>query len=246
MNHQLLRDEGHRKQMTVPELEQRMAGYLRDGYSAVLFEEPDGVAGYALYRIDPEFAYLRQFFVGHDYRQRGIRARGVHLAARESVARAPAHPSGSAGRQPARHPLLALDRVPGLLPGDGSGAVGSRARLGHVRPIGGAPPTRHVREPAHRPDRPRPRSAQASLAGLFFAFSAFVMDALGRLPPAQGIAAMQSINLAVLNPMFLTAVRGTAALSALLAVGALLGWAAASALSVVAGALLYIVRPRSA
>src|SRR5262249_6823902 len=72
MNHQLLRDEGHRNQMTVAELEQRMAGYLRDGYSAVLFEEPEGAAGYALYRIDPEFAYLRQFFVGHDYRRRGI------------------------------------------------------------------------------------------------------------------------------------------------------------------------------
>ena len=72
MNHQLLHDEGHRNQMTVPELEQRMAGYLRDGYSAVLFEEPDGIAGYALYRIDPEYAYLQQFFVGHDYRQRGI------------------------------------------------------------------------------------------------------------------------------------------------------------------------------
>jgi len=32
------------------------------------------------------------------------------------------------------------------------------------------------------------------IAGVFFAFSAFVMKALARLPPAQGIAAMQSIN----------------------------------------------------
>ena len=29
---------------------------------------------------------------------------------------------------------------------------------------------------------------------LFFAFSAFVMPALGRIPPAQGIAAMQSMQ----------------------------------------------------
>jgi uncharacterized membrane protein len=32
------------------------------------------------------------------------------------------------------------------------------------------------------------------VGGIFFAFSAFVMKALDRLPPAQGIAAMQSIN----------------------------------------------------
>jgi hypothetical protein len=32
-------------------------------------------------------------------------------------------------------------------------------------------------------------------AGVFFAFSSFVMKALARLQPAQGIAAMQSINL---------------------------------------------------
>jgi hypothetical protein len=34
------------------------------------------------------------------------------------------------------------------------------------------------------------------IGGLFFAFSSFVMIALGRLPPASGISAMQSINVA--------------------------------------------------
>lgn len=33
------------------------------------------------------------------------------------------------------------------------------------------------------------------IAGVFFAFSTFVMSALARLQPAQGIAAMQSINM---------------------------------------------------
>ncbi len=32
------------------------------------------------------------------------------------------------------------------------------------------------------------------VAGVFYAFSTFVMPALKRLPPAQGIVAMQSIN----------------------------------------------------
>jgi uncharacterized membrane protein len=37
------------------------------------------------------------------------------------------------------------------------------------------------------------------VAGIFFAFSNFVMKALARVSPAQGIAAMQSINVVVLN-----------------------------------------------
>ena len=43
------------------------------------------------------------------------------------------------------------------------------------------------------------------LAGFFFAFSTCVMKALARLPPAQGIAAMQSINVTVINPVFMMA-----------------------------------------
>jgi hypothetical protein len=37
-------------------------------------------------------------------------------------------------------------------------------------------------------------------AGVFFAFSSFVVKALPRLQPAQGIAAMQSINLVAVTP----------------------------------------------
>lgn len=40
------------------------------------------------------------------------------------------------------------------------------------------------------------------MAGLFFVFSAFLMGVLSRLPPAQGMATMQSINVAILNPLF--------------------------------------------
>jgi uncharacterized membrane protein len=41
------------------------------------------------------------------------------------------------------------------------------------------------------------------MAGVFFAFSAFVMRALAQLAPPHGMAAMQAINVAVLNPLFL-------------------------------------------
>ena len=79
------------------------------------------------------------------------------------------------------------------------------------------------------------------IAGVFFAFSAFVMAALARLPPAQGIAAMQSINIVVINPWFLTAFFGTAAACVGLAAAALLRWPAPGAAWLLAGGVLYPV-----
>ena len=79
------------------------------------------------------------------------------------------------------------------------------------------------------------------IAGVFFAFSTFVMTALGRLPPAQGIAAMQSINVAVINPVFLGTLFGTGVVCVVLAVVALLGWQAPGAAWLLAGSLLYVV-----
>ncbi len=49
------------------------------------------------------------------------------------------------------------------------------------------------------------------VAGIFFAFSTFVMRALGQLPKNQGIAAMKAINVTVLNPWFFLAFFGTGA-----------------------------------
>lgn len=43
----------------------------------------------------------------------------------------------------------------------------------------------------------------ALIGGAFFAFSSFVMKALARLPFTEGIATMQSINIVVINPLFL-------------------------------------------
>ncbi len=48
------------------------------------------------------------------------------------------------------------------------------------------------------------------MAGTFFAFSSFIMEALGRLPPSQGISTMQSINITVINPLFMAVLFGTA------------------------------------
>jgi uncharacterized membrane protein len=79
------------------------------------------------------------------------------------------------------------------------------------------------------------------VAGVFFAFSSFVMPALARLPANQGIAAMQSINITVINPLFMLVLFGTGLLGAALAVGVYLAWPQPRGLLLVAGAVIYIV-----
>ena len=78
------------------------------------------------------------------------------------------------------------------------------------------------------------------IAGVFFAFSAFVMKALGRIPPAAGLTAMQSINVVVINPLFMAAFLGTAAAAAAAAAGALLGRGDVRSPYVLAGGALYL------
>lgn len=72
MNAQLIRDEGHRNAMSEAELVERMEGWLRGEYRAVLFELDGRPVGYALYREEPEYVYLRQLFVCEDMRRRGV------------------------------------------------------------------------------------------------------------------------------------------------------------------------------
>lgn len=80
----------------------------------------------------------------------------------------------------------------------------------------------------------------ALMAGLFFTFSVFVMDALGRLPAAQGIAAMQSINVAIVRPLFLLVFLGTAVACVVLAVSSPWQWDRPGAGYRLAGSLLYL------
>lgn len=79
------------------------------------------------------------------------------------------------------------------------------------------------------------------IAGVFFAFSAFVMKAFARLPAAEGMAAMQSVNIAVLNPVFLSAFVGTAAICLLAVVASVLHWQDPRAVYLFAGGLLYLL-----
>lgn len=79
------------------------------------------------------------------------------------------------------------------------------------------------------------------VAGVFFAFSAFIMRAFARLPSGEGMAAMQAVNVAVLNPLFLGVFVGTAAACAVAVVFSLLRWNAPGSAWLLAGGLLYLM-----
>ena len=72
LNHQLIRDEGHRNKMSVVELEQRMKDWLSAEYKAQIFEVSGEIVAYALYREQAAEIYLRQLFVMRNRRRQGI------------------------------------------------------------------------------------------------------------------------------------------------------------------------------
>ena len=78
------------------------------------------------------------------------------------------------------------------------------------------------------------------MAGVFMAFSTAVMTALGRLPPAHGVAAMQSISLVIVNAWFLTPFFGTAAACLVITAAALVQGHQPGAAYPLAGSGLYL------
>lgn len=79
------------------------------------------------------------------------------------------------------------------------------------------------------------------MAGVFFGFSAFVMNGLSRLRDAEGIGAMQSINVAAVRPAFMSALFGTAAACVALTVISLRSWDGRTSALLIAGSALYLI-----
>ena len=79
------------------------------------------------------------------------------------------------------------------------------------------------------------------VGGVFFGFSGFVMKALARLRPAQGIAAMQSINIVAVTPPLMIALFGTALACVALVVSSLPKWREPVAMLRLASGGLYLV-----
>jgi uncharacterized membrane protein len=79
------------------------------------------------------------------------------------------------------------------------------------------------------------------MAGVYFAFSSFVMAALAGLPEGQGAAAMRAVNRVILRSAFMPLFFGTTLLAALLALAGALRWDAPGAAPLLAGGLLYLL-----
>lgn len=81
----------------------------------------------------------------------------------------------------------------------------------------------------------------ALMAGVFFAFSGFVMKGLGRIPAHEGIAAMQSLNQVVPNSAFGAAFVITPFLCLATMIAAVYQWNGASGGYILAGGIIYLV-----
>ncbi|MEX2454525.1 MAG: anthrone oxygenase family protein [Rhodospirillaceae bacterium] len=79
------------------------------------------------------------------------------------------------------------------------------------------------------------------IAGIYFAFSTFIVTALDRIGHAQGAAAMNSINSAILGSLFMPLFFGTTIAGAALAVLALLRWGEPATGIMLAGGLVHVV-----
>ena len=79
------------------------------------------------------------------------------------------------------------------------------------------------------------------MAGIYFTFSAFVMTALAAVRDSEGIAAMQSINTAIVASPFLPLFFGTTVVGLGLAGWSLANWSAPGAMPLLIGGGVYVV-----
>ena len=80
----------------------------------------------------------------------------------------------------------------------------------------------------------------ALMAGIYFAFSAFIMRALGEIDRAAGIAAMNAINRVILRSLFLPIFFGSTLTSLALAIISLLSWGRTGSMAMLAGGVVYV------
>jgi uncharacterized membrane protein len=79
------------------------------------------------------------------------------------------------------------------------------------------------------------------MAGLYYAFSAFIMTSLSRIAPEAGIATMVSINDVILKTSFMPLFMGTSLASVAIAILAALRWQGPESLIVIVAGLIYFV-----
>jgi uncharacterized membrane protein len=79
------------------------------------------------------------------------------------------------------------------------------------------------------------------MAGIYFAFSAFIMTALARIPQSHGVAAMQSINRVIQRSLFMVLFVGTTLVSAgLVGLAVTAIWGSPAATVLLAAGIIYV------
>ncbi|WP_417331003.1 DUF1772 domain-containing protein [Halomonas cupida] len=79
------------------------------------------------------------------------------------------------------------------------------------------------------------------IAGIYFAFSTFIMAALGRIDEGGGIAAMNSINATILGSLFMPLFFGTTLASVALVILGLAAWGQPGSTVMLAGGLIHVI-----
>jgi uncharacterized membrane protein len=79
------------------------------------------------------------------------------------------------------------------------------------------------------------------LAGIYFAFSTFIMRALGRIEAPAGIAAMNAINAVILRSPFMPLFLGSSLAALVLAGIALFEWNQPGSATAFAGGMIYVI-----
>ena len=79
------------------------------------------------------------------------------------------------------------------------------------------------------------------IAGIYFAFSVFIMQAFGKIETSQSVAAMNAINETILRSLFMPLFFGSTIISVILIVFALVHWGdTGSGLTLIAGAIYFV------
>jgi uncharacterized membrane protein len=79
------------------------------------------------------------------------------------------------------------------------------------------------------------------IAGVYFAFSTFIMTSFARIAPAAGIAAMNAINIDIVKSVFMPLFFGTTLAAAILAGLALSRWSGPGSMAVLTGGVIYVI-----
>src|SRR4030095_15610301 len=77
------------------------------------------------------------------------------------------------------------------------------------------------------------------LAGVYFAFSTFIMTAFARIEPAKGVSDMNSINSTILHSLFMPCFYGTTIISFVLVIVAVFRRGDPGAVAMLTGGLIY-------